>query len=1190
MFESSTLIGIAFAYVAALFLVAWIGDRIAWRRSRGGRPLIYALSISVYCTSWTFFGSVGLAATSGYDFLPVYLGPILLFVFGATLISHVINLAKRQNLTSAADFMAARYGKSQAVAATVTVVVIIGVLPYIALQMKAIAVSVETMLGEQALLPSSLASGLQVGRIDEAIFVTLALAVFAILFGTRHADATEHQDGLMLAVALEGLIKLAAFLAVGIFVVWWMFDGPADFYRRAVNDPKVSDIFEATPSGGKWLTVTLLSMVCVLLLPRQFHVTVVENNDPTEVRRARWLFPLYLILINLFVIPIAIAGLMLLPASTADPDFFVLLLPTGAEAKTISLIAFIGGLSAATAMVIVEAVALSIMVSNGLLLPWLLRQEHDPSHSSTGDLTGLVLTVRRLAIVVILFCAYGVYSALAQSQTLGAIGLIAFAAVAQVAPAFFGGLLWRNATARGAIAGMLAGISVWGYTLLLPWVARAGFMPVQIVTDGPGGIAMLRPEALFFLQFDPLAHAVFWSLLANTLAFVVVSLLQAPTPIERMQAMIFIPDGNVDRSASRGTNYRWRTSVTIGDLERAAARYLGPERASRSFAAFLARRSTSPGTHASGPSSEADIHAIRFTEHLLTSAVGAASARLVLSLVLRKGNVSEGSALRLLDDASEALQFNRDLLQSALDQVRHGLAVFDRDMRLMCWNRPFRELMNLPDEIVQLGASLDVLLRVSAGRSGLEAPALEAVIGDRMTKLALSQEVYHERELSGDRILEVRTSPMPQGGIVVTFSDITHRVLSDAALARANETLERRVQERTLELVSVNNELETAKGRAERASQDKTRFIAAASHDILQPLNAARLYAASLMERELAPGERHLASKLDASLVAVEEIFSALIEVSRIDAGRLEPEFDTFPLAPMLEQLKLEFDPIATTRGLQLKVVPTSVWVRSDRRMLRRALQNFIQNALKYTPRGGVLVGVRRHGASVAISVYDTGLGIAEEHREVIFQEFRRLGEAGKERGVGLGLSIVERISRMLNAPIALKSTPGRGSMFAIEVPSARAIEPPVAQAPQSIPEVSMLGQRILCLDNEPEVLAGMEALLREWGLAVETAGTAEAVISRRMGFPKSRNLWPDMILADYHLDNGQTGLDAIAAIRRASGFAIPAMIITADHSTGVQREIRQSELVQLRKPVKPAALRAVLAHASAIGRRTAAE
>lgn len=1183
MFESSVLVTVALGYVGALFAVAWIGDRaIRVREGSGGQPLIYALSMAVYCTSWTFFGSVGLAATTGYDFIPVYLGPIIVFVVGYPLLLRIVRLAKSQNLTSVSDFLAARYGKSQKVAAVVALVMIIGSLPYIALQLKAISVSIETLLGGGPLVHIEQPG---IAFIDTAIVITIALALFAILFGTRYIDATEHQDGLMLAIAVESLIKLASLTAVGLFVVFVMFDGPANFWQRAAADPQLTTIFSGTVHGGKWLTLTLLSACCIILLPRQFHVIVVENNSEREIQRARWLFPLYLVAINIFIIPIAMSGHMLFQRGIADPDFFVLTLPMSAGSHLFSLIAFVGGLSAATAMVIVEAVALSIMASNGLALPLLLRSRMMRTGSgANADMSGVVLLIRRAAIVIILLLAYAVYRALAQSQSLVSIGLISFAAIVQVAPAFFGGLIWRNATANGAIAGMISGMAIWFYTLLVPWIAKAGFLPESLIRNGPFDISALRPEALLFLQFDPLSHAVFWSLSANVIAYFTVSALRAPEPIERLQAQIFIPDGLEVRPAT-ATFKRWRTTLTLDDLETTAARYLGVERAKRSFAAFAARRQPVLGL-AQPAKLEADVHAIRFTEHLLTSAVGAASARLVMSLLLRRGNVSPVSALRLLDDANEALQFNRDLLQSALDQVRHGLSVFDKDMRLICWNRQFRELLNLPEEVVQLGIPLDTLLRISAARAGLESPNLDAIIGDRVLKLAVRHEIYHERELSGDYILEVRTNPMPQGGIVITFSDITHRVLSDAALARSNETLERRVQERTRELVAVNTALEAAKAEADAANVDKTRFIAAASHDILQPLNAARLYAASLVQKSMAGSEGHLVRNLDASLQAVEEIFSALIDMSRMDAGRLEANIEAFPLAVILDQLLVEFQPIASEKGLQLTLVPTRVWVRSDRRLLRRVLQNLLANAIKYTVRGRVLIGVRSHDAAVSIAVYDTGPGIAPEDQEIIFKEFQRLdGTAGNERGVGLGLSIVERICKVLDARLDLRSTLGRGSMFAVNVPRTAALPPSLFANMKTAPTLgSFDGVRVLCIDNEPAVLEGMEALLKGWNCSVETTGNAEAVILRRMGFPSSPNLWPSVIMADYHLDYG-TGVEAIARIRAVSKVDIPAIIITADHSIDVQREIRSCGFTHLKKPIKPAALRAALAQILMHGR-----
>ena len=1176
MFEGWFLISVALAYVGGLFAVAWIGDRaIRPRQGSSGRPFIYALSITVYCTSWTFFGSVGLAVTTGYDFIPVYLGPILMFVAGYPLLLRIVRLAKSQNLTSVSDFLAARYGKSQLVAAIVTLVLIIATLPYIALQLKAISVSIETLLGGGPLVTIA-QPGLPIG--DTAIIITLVLAAFAILFGTRHVDATEHQDGLMLAIAVESAVKLAMLTAVGCFVVFSVFGGPSNFVQRAALDPQIGQVFAGVLSGGKWLTITLLSTCCVILLPRQFHVIVVENNSERELKRARWVFPLYLVLINLFVIPLAAAGIMLLQRGIADPDFFVLTVPMHAGSHAVSLLAFVGGLSAATAMVIVEAVALAIMVSNGLVLPLLLRQRVMSGAPAGHDFSSSVLFIRRTAIVVILLLAYGVYRSLAQAQSLVSIGLISFAGVVQVAPAFFGGLVWREATARGAIAGMLSGFAVWCYTLVLPWMAKAGYLPLGFVEYGPFGIAALRPEELLFLPFDPISHAVFWSLGANIFAYWVVSALRPPEPIERLQAQIFVPDRTYQRPP-RGPR-RWRTTLTMGELEQTAARYLGGERARRSFAVFASQRQAFPGA-ALNPKAQADVHAIRFTEHLLTSAVGAASARLIMSLLLRRGDVSQVSALQLLDDASEALQFNRDLLQSALDQVRHGLSVFDTDMQLICWNRQFRELLNIPEEMVQLGVPLDTILRVSAARAGLESPIVDALIGGRLLKLAVQHEIYHERELSGDKILEVRTSPMPQGGIVITYSDITQQVASDAALSRANETLERRVQERTRELVAANTALAAAKGEAEAANLDKTRFIAAASHDILQPLNAARLYAASLVERPLAGPEAHLVTNLDASLQAVEEIFSALIEMSRIDAGRLEPEIEAFALAPLLDQLRVEFEPIAKAKGLALTLLPTRAWVKSDRRLLRRVLQNLLANAIKYTAHGGVVVGGRGRGANIGIAVFDTGPGIADADRTLIFKEFQRLDEtAGAERGVGLGLSIVERICKVLGATLELNSRVGRGSMFAVHVEAAAARTPLLFDTDVRAGATlgSFEGVRILCIDNEPAVLAGMDALLKGWKCSVETASSAEAVILRRMGFPDLSSVWPTVILADYHLDHG-TGIEAITRLRAASKINIPAIIITADQSNDVQREIRNLGFTYLKKPIKPAALRAALAH-----------
>ncbi len=1176
MIDGWVIVGVALLYLSGLFALAWIGDRRARRtKQTAGRPMVYALSLAVYCTSWTFFGSVGLAATSGFDFIPVYLGPILMFIVGQPLLLKVVRIAKSQNLTSVADFMAARYGKSTSVAAIVTIVAMLGLMPYIALQLKAISVSVEAVVGAANLSSSTLQ---HLGFADTAFFITVALALFAILFGTRHIDATESQEGLMLAVAAESLVKLVAFLAVGVVSVFALFGGFAAFTERLATSPNVLERFAQGLNGGTWLTVTLLSFSAVLLLPRQFHVAIVENKSEEELKRAAWLFPLYLVLINLFVVPIAAGGLMTFAPGVRDPDFYMLALPIAIPSQTLTLIAFIGGLSAASAMVIVESVALSIMVCNSLVVPLLLRRNAaDPSQ--TRDMAHILVLTRRIAIALLLMLGYLVYHTLGHSRGLAAIGLLSFAAIAQFAPAFFIGLIWRKGTARGAIAGILAGTAVWAYTLVLPWVVSAGWVPQDILNDGPLGITMLRPQALFFLQFDPLTHGVLWSLSVNVLTYLSVSLLRLPVPIERLQAQLFVQD-EPQRQAPMPAYKLWRSNVTMQELESCVGRYLGVDRAARSFQEFVATR-TSPTSR----DVEADIPSVRFAENLLSSAIGSASARLVLSLLLKRGSVSNQSAMRLLDDASEALQYNRDLLQSALDQVRHGLSVFDKEMRLICWNRQFRELLDLPPDIGRVGTPLDRILRVCAERGDFGPGDIDKQVESRIYKLAVRKETFQERILGGRRQIEIRTSSMPQGGIVTTFSDITDRVAAANALARANESLERRVRERTAELLEVNAALAIAKSKADQANLDKTRFLAAASHDILQPLNAARLYATSLVERPLDEKDLRLAHNVDASLSAVEEIFAALIEISRMDAGRMEPELTDFSLADVFAQLKVEFEPMARERGLELRTFPTSLWVRSDRRLLRRVLQNLVSNAIKYTRTGGVLLGARIKGGVVSVQVLDTGPGIPEDKRTVIFKEFQRLeGPGSNVRGLGLGLSIVERICRILEHPIRLYSRPMRGSNFSVLLPRAEPRSLPAQAAAPAPAPGNLSGCAVLCIDNEPVVLSGMETLLAGWGCNVRTAPSAAealAVLART-------RLVPDIILADYHLDSG-TGIDAILRIRKELDLQIPAVLITADHSLEVQRELRAHEIPLLRKPLKAGALRAILSKL-VIARQAAAE
>ncbi len=537
MINGWIIIALSFLYIGGLFGIAYWGDRAGRRQtSLSGRPYVYALALGVYCTSWTFFGSVGSAAQKGLDFIAVYLGPIVAFTLAAPLLRRIILLTKTQNITSIADFIAARYGKNPAVAAIVTLVAVVGLLPYIALQLKAVSQSVALLFGF-----SSQEAGIsKLLPVDIGLLIALVLAAFTILFGARQTDATEHQRGLMLAIAAESVVKLAAFLAVGIGIVYSMFGGFGPLMAEAAAKPEITKLFENGIHGGTLLTVTWLSFVCIFLLPRQFHVTFVENVSEEEIKKAFWLFPLYLIAINIFVVPVAIAGVLRFSGTNVPPDMYLLALPFYSGNHVLTFLAFLGGLSAATAMVVLETVALSIMVCNDLLLPVIL-QRRTAGTDGGKDMSRLLLNIRRASILAIILLAYGLYDSI-EKASLAEIGLLSFAAIAQFAPAFFLGFVWRRATARGALAGILAGFAVWAYTLLLPKLIAGYPDGAVFLKQGPFGLAILRPEMLFYLHFDHLTHGVVWSLFANFLALITVSLLRPLEPIERLQTNVFIED------------------------------------------------------------------------------------------------------------------------------------------------------------------------------------------------------------------------------------------------------------------------------------------------------------------------------------------------------------------------------------------------------------------------------------------------------------------------------------------------------------------------------------------------------------------------------------------------------------------------------------------------------------------------
>ncbi|RMW94611.1 response regulator [Allofranklinella schreckenbergeri] len=1209
-------------YAGMLFAVAWLGDRHARAlQSPRVRPLVYSLALAVYCSSWTFYGAVGTAARYGLGYLPIYLGPLLMFALGWRMLERLALVAKNQNTVSIADFLASRFGRSPRLAALVTVISLLAAVPYLALQYKAVAASLRVMSGIDA---ASSAWG------DPAFYVAVIMALFAILFGTRQVDATEHRPGLMLAVALESLIKLLALLAVGVMALGW-------FSQRGGSATQaIGQLVASTTPVGFWAQ-TLLAFAAIICLPRQFHVAIVECGDAGDIRRARWWFGAYLALISLMVLPIAAAGLAQFGAVapiTVAPDSFVLALPLAAGHEWLALVAYIGGFSAATGMVVVVSVALSNMVSNDLVMPLLLsrRWRREPVQpgalAETGDArdghdgrepddapgtdpaapqgqalvhTPLVLWVRRAAIVVLAMLAYAYSRGMGQQMQLASLGLMAFAAVAQFGPALVAGLYWQGASRRGVKAGLAAGFAVWAYTLLLPSLAEGGWMGTQWVAQwvayGPLEIAWLRPYQLFgTVGWDSITHATFWSLLANVGAMLLGSLRWRPSLAEQMQARPFLAPWQAtpapDLTAlAAGEALPWADNTTrrlkVQDLQWVASQIVGAQAAQRAFEEHAQAQGQTLA--ASQPADRAWLH---FTELLLTGAVGAASARLVMTRALQGAGMELAAIVSALDEAGQELRFNRDILLAMLEHIDPGISVVDAQMRLVAWNRPYEQLFQYPSGMLYVGRDVGALIRYNLQHNPLGLPGfaqppadMQAEVDKRVALMRAGRSYTYVRELRDGRYIEMRGHPLPHGGYVTSYSDISDFKQAERELRNINETLEQRVAERSQELAA--------------AHESRSRYLTAISHDVLQPVHAARLFAAALREEQQPQHMRHLAERVDASLNAAEDLLDGVLDISRLDAGAMRPQWQRFAIVPMLRELHAQYAPLAAQRQLQWRLACSqrqSLIVHSDPRLLRRVLQNFVANALRYTQRGGILLSARIQAGGLLVQVWDTGPGIPEGHLARIYEEFHRYQQVfdWDGRGLGLGLSICQRIGRLLDHPLSARSITGRGSVFAIAVPlvEANAPQPPdhaapasrrlpgaaapgsaaaPATAPAQASPADLKGMTVLCLDNDPEILQGMQTLLTRWGVQVRLASSVEQALQLARQTPRLHYM-----LLDYHLHESATGLDALALLR-AIHPRVPAALVTADGSDELKQKASQRDCAVLTKPLKPATLRALL-------------
>jgi PAS domain S-box-containing protein len=1144
MFSSWLLSLLALAYLGCLFGIAFYGDRHrVYPNQRRLRPYIYSLALGVYCTSWTFFGAVGTAVRDGWGYLPIYLGPALVFVFALPFMVRLAELARAHKVSSIADFVASRFGKSRALAVLVTIIAFTAAIPYLALQYKAVATSIDTM--------TSVAAGHAPWYRDTALAVALMMALFAVLFGARRVDATTHREGLMLAIAFESLLKLLAFVAVGVFACLQLRGRPWVLPTQLATG--------ATLFNADAMTSTLLAAAAIFCLPRQFQVGIVECARTSDLKAARWLLPAYLSLFSVIVIPVvALATLDGLSRHTAS-DSLILTLPMSYGVPWLTLLVFLGGLSAATAMVVVSSTALATMISNDIAAPLLWRQRLEEGAS----LGRRVLWVRRAVIVTLALLAFTYYRCTSGAISLAAIGLLAFSAVAQFAPAIFAGLFWSGASRIGVLWGMLCGFAAWIYLVFLPNLASGGILSA----DYSAAAAALLPHA----SANPSAVGAraLLALAVNVAVLLILSVRRGVTLQERLAARAFLaPKHSGTRPAAITAN--------VGDLETVAARMIGAAAARQALHEYSAQ----VGHALPKPGEPADRGLLQHVERVLAASIGASSARVVLTHALKRKGLDVDEVAELLDETSQELRFSRQLLQATMENVTQGICVIDAQMRIVAWNRRYLEFFGYPEDMVYVGRPVVDLLRWNAAQGELGVGDPEMLVAKRLAHMQNGTPYTYQRARRNGRVYSIHGQPMSGGGFVTTYTDITEFKRHEQELLDAKLGLEERVAHRTSELSASLEAQRKAKQEAESAHMSKTRYFAAASHDLLQPLNAARLFVSALESRAREyPQIQELASRIDGSMRAAEELLADLLDIARLDSGVLKPDVTRFPITDLLEELRRQYAPLAESRQLRLRIVACREVVRSDRVLLRRIIQNYLSNALRYTERGGVVIGCRRRGAELEIAVYDTGPGVAENQRDLMYAEFKRLDRDSPwgERGLGLGLSICDRLGRLMGHALTFTSRPGRGSVFGVRVPrdtAARRIRHSEPQVP--LDPIGLRGLRVLCVDNDRAILDGMEALLGQWGITVCKAGGAGEALA---ACAKAEF---DALLADYHLDDGIDGIDLLQRLSACSTAA--GALISADHDNELQLRARAAGFPLLYKPLRPAALRALL---SAFGRRS---
>ncbi|MBU2978845.1 PAS domain-containing hybrid sensor histidine kinase/response regulator [Alteromonas sp. C1M14] len=1115
MFSIWTIGLITVFYLVFLFVIAFWGDKKL--KDNQQHPVLYSLGLGIHCTSWAFFGTTTQASQFGWALVPTYAGIILAMAFLFPVILRVSRYCHHHNVSSIADFFALKFQHSHLLAAMVTLLCFIGVIPYIALQLDAISASIRLLSPQTG-----------EGSDTVGLYVAALMALFAILFGTRTLNLTDKHPGLLLTIAVESVIKLVGLTTVGLFVCYGLFNGPFDLMAKAALHPAAREVLYAQNAPLVYASHVLLGVCSLFVLPRQFHMNFVECNGENELRTARWLFPLYLVGMTLFILPIALAGHILLDTNTVSTDAFVLALPLYAENKTVSLIAMIGGLSATTSMIIVATLALGIMIANNLITPiWLkIRLKNNPTHAMRNT---TLLTIRRLTVLVVLSVAYWYHVNVSQSAPLVKSGIIAIALLAQLLPAMLWGLYWQKITKRATQFAILTGFVCWSAWLLYPSILSSYYF-----NPAP-------TEAELGLSF-------FACMAVNCVTLLCISLL--------------------DRSASATSkaqddeDNQPDLAIRIHDLFALTARVLEPE------VNQALRRQVASLTHGAAQDGFASMSLLSRVEKLLAAQVGTPSARILLSAIAQSKPGSLKELVDWVEEASLTFQFNHEVLQSSVQHIQQGISVLDQELKLLAWNERYLELFSYPTGFLHEGISIQSLLEYNAKR-GLLGPVedVETEIDKRIAYMKNGSRYTYIRKQPDGRVIELNGSPLPHGGYVTTYSDITQYIQIQEQLEAAKSDLEDRVAVRT-------KQLEQAKLEADLANESKTKFLAAAGHDLMQPFNAATLFASMLRQKTASSELATLSQGLVTSLASAESLLSTLLDMTKLESGVLVPQLTEFALDDVLTPLYNEFSVIAKQKDLVLRYHTTRLIVRSDKKLLRRIVQNLISNAIRYTQQGTILLGVRRKGTHTAtIWVCDTGIGIPAHQQQVIFKEFHQL-ESQANQGLGLGLTIVERISQLLHHPVSLVSEESKGTVFTVTLPRAQRalhknsnVEPVELSAPAAF---WLKDKTILLIENDDQITLAMSELLTDWGATVICAPSLPLAQAR---CPQP----PDLMLVDYHLDSGETGTKTALALKQIWGKAVPGILNTANRDDNIREKATEAGLKYLPKPVKQGALKRLL-------------